>query len=140
MKRNEAGELGELVENPNGKWVIAQTTRDRIREIVSEAFTQDKPLSEVKDAIQQALENEAEGNGIFSPARAELIARTEVQRAQIGGNLAVWKKSGLIQRVRWAVSNVPPVCDECADLDGQEFDLDDNFEPPPIHANCRCVT
>jgi hypothetical protein len=103
VTRNEAG---ELIANPDARWAISDRTREKIKQIVADAFSAETPLEEVKSAIQAA----AEGNGIFSPARAEMIARTETMRSQVAGNVAVWKKSGLVEKVRWMVSNLEP-CD-----------------------------
>jgi SPP1 gp7 family putative phage head morphogenesis protein len=140
MKYNEEG---ELVENPNAKWAISDTTRERLNEIITEAFAEETPLQQVKEEIQQALEAEAEGGGIFSMARAELIARTEISHAQAGGNFLVWKQSGVVKTLRWTTSEDESVCEECDGNDGvvvkigQPFPSGDLF--PGAHPRCRCV-
>lgn len=140
MKRDVEG---NLVTNPNAKWAISQTTRDKIRDIVAQSFTQDSSMSEIKQRIYEALQDEAASNGIFSEGRAEMIARTEVSHAQTGGNYTVWRESGLVHRVKWLVSNDPDVCPICLGNDKKEVDLGKKFpsgvERPPQHPWCRCV-
>jgi hypothetical protein len=131
MKWNGAG---ELVENPNAEWVISDTTRDELRQIVESAFGQETSMSDLITQIADA--------GVFSDARAEMIARTEVTNAQVQGNFDVWKKSGLVNKVTWLVSADEP-CDICLLNDGEERELGKMFpsgeEMPPQHPNCQCA-
>ncbi len=140
MKRDVEG---NLVQNPDAKWAISNTTRDRIREIVADSFTEDSPFEEIKTAIQEALADEAEGNGIFSEARAELISRTEISNAQAGGNFIVWRDSGLVKKIRWTTSEDENVCGICDENDGVEVELGQPFPSgdlfPGAHPRCRCV-
>lgn len=137
MKYNHAG---ELVQNPNAEWAISDTTRDKIKRIVTESFEGETKISDVVAKIQQALEDDEAG--IFSDARAMTIANTEVANAQVQGNFDVWKKSGLVEKLTWTVSSDEP-CDECADNDGEEVEFGERFPSgdlyPPVHPNCRCV-
>ncbi|MGB2624303.1 MAG: phage minor head protein [Candidatus Acidiferrum sp.] len=139
MKRDVEG---NLVPNPDAQWAISNTTRDKIREIVADAFTHDTPIAEIEAAIQQALEAEGEGNGIFSDARAALIARTEVSTAQVAGNFTAWVKSGLVKKIKWLVSNLEP-CPVCLGNENEEVNLGEPFRSgdirPPQHPNCACL-
>jgi hypothetical protein len=133
---------GQLVDNPDAEWAISETTRDKIRTIVAESFQQETPIEEIRAAIQTALEAEKEGGGIFSDARAKMIADTEVMHAEVGGNYLSWVKSGVVTKVKWLVSNLTP-CDECAAVANEETELGKPFSNevlhPPAHPNCRCV-
>lgn len=133
---------GNLVENPNAEWAISDTTRQRIREIIAEAFAEDTPLADIKREIQQALADEAENGGIFSPERAELIARTEVSNAQTGGNYAVWEASGIVAKLRWITSEDEKVCVVCDENDGVVVEIGKPFPSgdlhPSAHPLCRC--
>lgn len=135
-------EEGNLVENPDPHWAISTTTREKIRDIVAEAFAAETPLPETVSVLQEALEDEATGNGIFSEARANLIARTEVMRAQVGGNFDVWQKSGVVKKVKWLTSNLQP-CEECLGNEGFEREIGKPFPSgvtmPPDHPNCACL-
>ena len=133
---------GTLIPNPDARWAISNTTREKIQEIVADAFTEETPLAEIKAAIQEALADEAEGNGIFSAARAQMIARTEVSTAQAGGNFWTWVKSGVVRKVKWLVSNLEP-CPICLANNNQEVQLGALFfgglPRPPQHPNCACI-
>lgn len=137
MKYNAAD---ELVENPAAEWAISSTTRNKIRSIVADAFEGESNISDIADEIQQALIDD--DAGIFTPARAQMIANTEVAHAQAEGNFDVWKRSGLVQKLTWTVSADEP-CDECADNEDVEVEFGKPFPSgdlyPPVHPNCRCV-
>jgi hypothetical protein len=133
---------GELVANPNAEWAISDHTRNRIREIISESFTEDTPLPDIQASIREALQEEAEDVGIFSEARAAMIARTEVMMAQNGGNYTTWEKSGVVKKVKWLTSNLEP-CEECVINSTKEITIGKIFpsghKMPPAHPRCSCV-
>lgn len=139
MKRDVEG---NLVTNPDARWAISDTTRDRIRQIVSESFAEETPLSEVKDAILEAFAEEENENGIFSEARAELIAQTEISQAQSGGNYSAWEQSGVVAKLKWLTAEDEKVCEVCQENDevvvnmGTPFPSGDLF--PGAHPRCRC--
>jgi hypothetical protein len=128
---------GNLIPNPNAKYSISDVTREQVRKIIVDAFSKDTPIKDVTAAIEQA--------GAFSADRAANIARTEVQMAQTNGNATVWEKLGLVQTAKWQTSNLPGVCEDCADNAaagevpfGQPYPSGDRF--PPAHpGGCRCV-
>ena len=131
---------GNLEPNPNAQWQISETTRLRIRDIVDTSFKSETKMGDVERSIQSALAEQAEGNGIFSESRAELIARTETSNALVQGNLAVWKKSGIVKTVAWMLSNDHEGPDECDVMaEGSPYPLTET--PLPIvdtHPNCAC--
>lgn len=127
---------GDLVPNPRAQYVISDTTRDELRRIITNAFEKDTPLEDIIEAIEDA--------GSFSSVRAQMIARTEVSRAQAGGTYDVWKKTGVVKTVIWQHSNLPNVCADCLDnAAAGEIDFGKSFPSgdiyPPAHPNCRCV-
>ena len=131
MKYNEDG---ELVPNPNAKWAISDTTRDRLREIIKNGFEEKTPFSEIIDDIRDA--------DIFSDARAAMIARTEVSTAQVQSNYKVWQDSGVVKKVKWLAVGPDP-CPICEDNDGQVRELGKPFPSgqimPLAHPNCYCI-
>lgn len=131
---------GNLIPNPDAKWQISDTTRARLQKIIEDSFSEETSMSDVENRIQQALSDQAEGNGIFSEARADMIARTETSNALVQGNLGVWKKSGVVTKVEWLLSNDHEGEDECDDFaDGSPYNLLES--PVPIvdtHPNCSC--
>ena len=67
---------GKLVDNPDAKWAITDTTRDGIRKLVQDAEQQGQ-------SVQQLAQNIRE-SALFSPERAQRIAqwRAWIQRQQ----------------------------------------------------------
>jgi SPP1 gp7 family putative phage head morphogenesis protein len=126
---------GELIQNPDAKWVVSDTTRDELRRIVTSGFAKETPMEEMVKQIQEA--------GAFSDARAEMIARTEIAFAQVQSNYKVWKETGVVKTITWHVSVDHPELDECDDNQGvvvplgTEFPSGDLF--PPAHPNCWCA-
>lgn len=124
---------GELVENPNAAWCISESTRDMIQ-------------SDVARAIEEGMSNDdlaalLEENYSFSPERAEMIARTETAFADVAGNMAGYRESGVVESKRWIVGG--DCCDLCQEMDGVVVGLDEDFpngggDGPPLHPNCRC--
>lgn len=124
-------DTGEWVENPNPAWSIDETTREEVNTLVGQATEEGWSNDELADALEES--------GAFSSARAEMIARTETAMADVQGNLAGWKESGVVEGKEWSVSQ-DEVCDECNALDGVVVPLDGSFPngDPPLHPNCRC--
>ena len=122
---------GELVENPNAKWAISDTTRDKIKEIVTQSFeAEPKTLREIEDEIDQT--------GIFSDVRASTIARNEIARAQTQGNFLTWKQSGMVETVNIVLSADHDKDDECDDAaSGGPYPIDEAPDVP-LHVNCLC--
>lgn len=127
---------GELVENPNAAMAITDSTRDMLRRILTEAFSQETPMNELVSRIRAA--------GVFSEERAQLIADTEVKMAQSRGNLEAWQKTGVIKSIKWLTSSLHVDQDECDEnRDAGPVELGKNFpsgDPaPPAHPKCLCV-
>jgi SPP1 gp7 family putative phage head morphogenesis protein len=73
---------------------------------------------------------------------SEMVARTELNRAQTFGQMAVYTDAG-IQKVVWMSNHGATVCDDCDELDGTVVELGDDFpgagtDGPPLHPNCCC--
>lgn len=129
---------GQLVENPNAKWAITDATRDELRRTIASGLERNIG----RDAIIEEIENSA----AFSEERAEMVARTEIARANSQGELISYKEAkdslGLTITKFWMVADAPcDVCDENGDAGNIE--LDDDFpsgdDAPPGHPNCRCA-
>lgn len=125
---------GELIENPNPRYAISETTRNEIRDTVKQAFEQPSPYDELVARIRN--------QGAFSNQRAELIARTETSTAQVRGQFEVWKQSGVVEKVKWLAVGPNP-CPECEGNDGEVVDLGKPFPSgdisPLAHPNCYCI-
>jgi hypothetical protein len=125
---------GQLVDNPRAKWAITDTTREVLRETAKQAFERGWTPVELSKRI--------EDNGIFGEARAEMVARTEMARAQVEGALTTAGEVGVIAK-QSELSNDhegQDECDEAAELG--VIAIDDDFgelgSGPPFHPNCSC--
>jgi hypothetical protein len=70
------------------------------------------------------------------------IARTELAEAYNEGQLSALKETGEAIKKRWATADDERVCPICADMDGEERDLNAEFscgkQRPPAHPGDRC--
>lgn len=131
-------EEGTLIPNPNAKWAITDTTRQDLRDIVADSFIGNTDWEDFKTNIKAALES----SRTFSDARAEMIARTEMGRAQGGSTWQVWKKSGLVTTLLWEATGPDP-CVLCLMNDQQEVPFGKAFPSGAYstldsHPNCQC--
>lgn len=78
--------------------------------------------------------------------RAEMIARTESNRAENQGKLQAFKSSGKKYKKKWVAAMDGRTSEQCKRLDGKEVGMDENFKDnptdwegpcPPAHVNCR---
>lgn len=123
---------------------ISKTTRDDIRDLVEEAFTNpDMDVSDLADEIENIIDD---------PDRADKIARTETMQASNDGQLEAWdqaEEAGLLtgdEQKEWIATDGERTCDICGDMDGETvdrgepFNVDgDDLNGPPAHPNCRCT-
>jgi len=84
--------------------------------------------------------------GRYIPAkrRAEMIARTEVIRAHHLATIQEyrnWAVEGVRVKAEWKTAGLTDArtCDECKELEGHVFSLDEIEKMIPKHPNCRCV-
>ena len=128
---------GELVDNPNAKWAITDSTREYLRSTVGNAVEE--------GWSPQKLAKEIADKPDMWKDRADNIARTELANAHTNGNLIGWRNSGVVagkQSLRTGNEDAKDdVCQENADAG--VIPVDDVFpsgdDGPPYHNNCVCV-
>ena len=85
-------------------------------------------------------------DGVFNVGenRAEMIARTETNRAENNGKLLAMKGSGLDFDKKWVAAIDDRTSELCKHLDGQVVGLNEDFhhgkwtgQAPPAHVDCR---
>lgn len=81
--------------------------------------------SDIKDAM---------GTGVFESVR---LVRTETMHIINSAQLDTYKKAGASKAI-WIAAEDERTCEECGELDGQSFDIEDAPDCP-AHANCRCT-
>lgn len=135
--KNRAAEMvgkkyvdNELEDDAHAKYVIAETTKDDLLDVVQEASTDNLSISEMEDRIRIA--------GTFSDLRAQFIAKNENAVAVAKGSLDVWRKSHIITRVSVVLSPLHPIYDECdKHAEGSPYDID-KVPVIPAHPYCMC--
>ncbi len=129
-------ELPEWIENPSAKWAITDSTREMIRGDVSTAIEEGWSTQHLANQL-------AENNPAFSDYRAEMIARTEIRKADVEGNMVAYKASGIVQGKEWIVGSEHDDDDECTEnAEAGTIALDESFpsgdDAAPAHPNCIC--
>jgi hypothetical protein len=134
---------GELVDNPNPVWAITDSTRSMLERTIVESLQQNRSVPSMADRIA-ALKDAVTGAYAFSEDRADLIAHTEVRRANTEGALDGAREAqdaGVTVQKVWLVGQNP--CEICLDNEADgPIDLDDSFssgeDGPPAHPGCFC--
>lgn len=121
------------VKYAGNRWNISDALRAEIRHIVVRGFSGETRMRDLIEEIRAA--------GDFSVGLATVIAETEIADAQVGGNWEVWKKSGLVRKVKWLSSSLGP-CAFCEMNAGSIVAFGSPFPSgalrPPQHLSCRC--
>lgn len=72
---------------------------------------------------------------------SEMVARTELNRAQTMGQMALYTAAG-VEKVMWVATGGADMCPECAAADGEVVEMGDAFsvgvDSPPLHPRCNC--
>jgi len=109
------------------KTVGADAKKEIIR-IMSEAYMNGWNVPKMSREIRGTV-------GSMVKYRADRIARTETIRAYNEAARSTYRKAG-VKKYMWIAAYGERTCPECADRDGNIYDMDDS--PPPLHPNCRC--
>lgn len=72
-----------------------------------------------------------------SAYQAKRLVNTELAKVVSDAQLEVYARSGVVQKVMWTATLEENTCENCAGLDGKEFDID-KAPRLPMHPNCRC--
>lgn len=131
---------GVLIDSPNAVYAITESTRSDLRDLIAKGLEDNIGTPAIADSIQEAF--------AFSADRADLVARTEISRANEQGKLNGWREAqdaGVVLLKSWLTAGDDDVdVDICEPNEAQgAIAIDDDFESgddaPPGHPNCRCV-
>lgn len=127
---------GKLVDNPDARWRIDDTTREAIKSLTQDALEQGWSAEQF---TKQIIDDAA-----FDYTRANTIARTEARLANSNGTLDAWRADGRVEKKAWSTAGDDKVEEVCqANADAGDIPIDDVFpsgdDATPAHPNCRCV-
>lgn len=127
---------GELVDNPDARYVITDGTRDALRSLIQDSL--------LEGWSSQQLADQIEDSEAFGYDRSFKIARTEMRFANSRGTIDAWQASGRVDTKEWSTAQDDKVEETCeANADAGAIGLNDVFpsgdDAPPAHPNCRCV-
>lgn len=82
--------------------------------------------------------------GRYIPAkrRAQILARTEIIRAHAEAQLQEftnWRVTGVSVKAEWMTAGDNRVCNQCANLQGSVFTIEEARGMLPLHPQCRCA-
>src|SRR5258708_6436843 len=141
---------------------LSLSLKETIRQSLIEGLQDNETISELAKRIESGLDTvatvhvgavvdeegdvvrEATTREISQETAAEMIARTEANRAFNEGNLDALQQGG-IEKVQWLLaSDACPECLEASEAgDGDELgktmSIDDASGEIPVHPNCRCT-
>lgn len=108
---------------------------DRMAQNIQHELAMSMAGGESWQAAARRIRDEMGTEGQASVWRAEMVARTELARAQELANFRLHdENSDVIDKVVWVAH--PTACDECKDHHGEI--LNNPSEYPPLHPNCVC--
>lgn len=113
-------------------------TISRIRDVCKAASQNSDAKKDYTKVIDRIL-NGKNGSG-GSEAQAETIMRTQTCRELNNSTIADFQARGVSQ-YRFLSLEAVNSCQDCTDLDGNVYDVDDAQEGvnlPPMHPNCQC--
>lgn len=108
---------------------LCDDIRDKMLTILSEGLSQGKGIDEIIDEMEEA--------GFAYGYAAERIARTEIMYGLNEGALDRYKDDR-IEKVQWLAGPDDRICEDCEEMDGTIYPIDEAPELP-LHPCCRCV-
>lgn len=108
---------------------IGGDTLAEVQKAIADWYASERSLPELIDDLSV----------YFDESRAELIAVTETRYLTSEISYEMMNHFGITQWV-WDSIGDDLVCEECASLHGQTFDVEDTDSYPPAHPACRCGT
>jgi SPP1 gp7 family putative phage head morphogenesis protein len=128
---------------------VADREKQSIKAELSDGINAGLPTKVIAQNILASLDHEihyVDDSGkivrtVPADSWAEMVARTEVARAQNAGVIEAYRAAG-VERVTFIAADDERTCPVCEELDGQTFDLSEiegSDEEIPVHPSCRCT-
>lgn len=112
-------------------WSNKVAVVDKVKQGIVDAMDGDTTIDKLGKDIQTAF-----NIGAYESQR---LVNTENARVQCQAIDDIGESAGCTQQMYCATLEAN-TCSECAEYDGQYFDIDDDSKPDiPLHPNCRCL-
>lgn len=98
---------------------VNKTTEKKLRLSLAEGMQNGETIPQLSKRVPQEF--------IKRKNNAEMIARSEIKRAENGGQIEAWKRSEVVVGKEWSAN--PDSCPFCQEMDGKIIPLDDVFIP-----------
>jgi SPP1 gp7 family putative phage head morphogenesis protein len=107
-----------------------------LRAELERGIMQGEGIAKIKDRVKKVFD--------VGENRAEMIARTETNRAENQGKLKAFESSGVKYKKKWVATLDNRTSHICRRLNGKEVGMEENFDDkdftgpcPPAHVDCR---
>ena len=121
-------------------WNETQASWGKVQEEIAKAMAsgQDPAVTrrKVAEILVGAHRDGVRGSGGLQ-YDVERILRTEMARAATQADIIKWEAEG-VKEVQWNARLESHTCENCAELDGKIFKLEEARNMLPLHPNCRC--
>jgi SPP1 gp7 family putative phage head morphogenesis protein len=116
----------------------------KVRLILKNGFKNNQSIRQIEKELKENIEwkdrLDSEDNLLLSKEyRPNIVARTETIRIANEGLIELYKENN-VRKVSWLAAVSERTCDQCMELSGQIFEI--NEAPIPTqdtHPNCRCT-
>ena len=132
--------------------MLSSSQVNSLKKVLTKGFNNGESIAQIKNEIRKNVKPKdllkiekgkiviKDGEAVVvknAKNRELLIARTEITRAANKGALEYYKKGG-ISKKEFVASFGARTCPECADLDGNVYEINSGPEIP-VHPMCRCT-
>lgn len=124
-------QIGKTQDGTPFSEVLGRYSKD-VSERMTQTLVEGLALGRGSEKIARDL-RDITGQGFYQSFR---LARTEVMGSYRSAKLETFRENAeAVEEWEWLTGKDETVCDFCAEMDGQRFPLDEEFD---THPNCRC--
>lgn len=126
--------------------LLSKTQIETLRQLLGSAFVNNNSMRDIQLAIARKIDLKDRykiKNGekvlmLNAAERPKIIARTETIRLANEGAVKNFKNKG-VEQLEYAAVLDSRTDDECTNLDGKIFDVNESKGIIPVHPGCRCT-
>lgn len=109
----------------DNKTKMINTLRNNLKEGMEQGYDIKKLAKNISNTMGSSASNSLR------------LCNTETARVVNSAQMEIYNNSKVVEKVLWSATLEDSCCQDCQELDGQYFDLD-NVPDLPQHPNCRC--